>query len=143
MNEMRHLTISGQKTQNKVGKMLHRTTNPSGALRKTLYHVKMAANFLHLSKRLKLMSRPYRTSCEHIGKHDYMDASDFHKLNIAETCWIDWNNSTRGNCGITINPDYGLNVFLELCEDKDRDLCQEMVRLLWSQYHSSIDNAGN
>ena len=57
-----------------------------------------------------------------------MDAKEFHKLNVAETRWIDWNNSMQGNRGITTNPDYILSIFLEICEDKDHDLHQEMVR---------------
>ena len=56
-----------------------------------------------------------------------METSDFHKLNVAETCWINWNNSMWGNRGTT-NLDYVLTLFLEMCKDKNRDLHEEMVR---------------
>ena len=81
-------------------------------------------------KRLKRLHRPYRTSCEYIHREDYMLSGEFFKLHIADTHWIDWNNSTQGNRGITMNPCYLLDLFGKLCGDTTRDLRTEMVNHL-------------
>ena len=90
----------------------------------------MAARFSSASsglKRLKLQHRPYRSACEHIHKDDYVPAGEFFKFHIADLHWIDWNNSMRGNRGITTNPDYLLNLYGDLCGDRTRDLRQELI----------------
>ena len=70
---------------------------------------KMAAQLNGLPKRRKLTNRPYKSACEHIHCKDYVQTSEFYKLDIAETHWIDWNNCMRGNCGITTIPNYLFN----------------------------------
>ena len=96
-----------------------------------------AARFSSATKRLKLQHRPYRSACEYIHKDDYVAAGEFFKLHIADTHWIDWNNSTCGNRGITMNPDYLLKLFGEICGDKTRDLRREMINhlLINSNYY--------
>ena len=92
---------------------------------------KMAAQIkTSIIKRLKRLHRPYRSSCEYIHPEDYVPSGDFFKLHIAETHWIDWNNSTRGNRGITTNPSYLLDLFGNLCGDTSRDLRTEMINHL-------------
>ena len=92
---------------------------------------KMAAQVKSsIVKRLKRLHRPYRSSCEYIHPEDYIPSGEFFKLNIAETHWVDWNNSTRGNRGITTNPSYLLDLFGNLCGDTTRDLRTEMINHL-------------
>ena len=83
-----------------------------------------------IAKHLRLLNRPYRTSCEYIHPEDYVPAGEFFKLHISESHWIDWNNSTRGNRGITTNPSYVLNLFGNLCGDNTCDLRTEMINHL-------------
>ena len=112
-------------------KTVRKTMKTREVNRKYKHLKKMAAvRFSSATKRLKLHHRPYRSACEYIHKDDYVAAGEFFKLHIADTHWIDWNNSTRRNQGITTNPDYLLKLFGEIYGDKTRDLRREMINHL-------------
>ena len=110
---------------------MRKTTNnrvQSAVIQRT---AKMAAQIkTSIGKRLKRLHRPYRSSCEYIHPEDYVPSGEFFKLHIADSHWIDWNNSTKGNRGITTNPRYLLDLFGNLCGDTSRDLRTEMINHL-------------
>ena len=87
----------------------------------------MAAGLFVQPNRRRLSNRPYRETCGYISADDFLPADEFNKLSIADTHWVDWNNSTRGNRGITTNPSYLLKLFSEVIGDYDRDLRHEML----------------
>ena len=137
----RHLDVMTMRHEKQQELQCAQPANPLSAHGEPSNPSKMAAHFSSASsglKRLKLLHRPYRSACEHIHKDDYVPAGEFFKFHIADSHWIDWNNSTRGNRGITTNPEYLLNLYGEICGDKTRDLRQELINhvSLNSNYYS-------